>query len=143
MTVNTGPLVYSSSGTLVSPMAGYASNSSNIADSIEIDGLGRAFVSNNTTSSTQPGTLTVWASNGTLLSTANNSYGYYANDTIAVDPFIPHGLAIDSSGNCWIAGNTFQGLGSLNAVTELVGIAAPVITPLSVQVSTNQIGIRP
>jgi hypothetical protein len=139
--------VYSSSNTLVSPtQSGYSSNSANISDSIAIDGLGRAFISNNTSSGTQAGTLTVWANNGTLISTANNNYGYFANNTISVDPFIPHGLSLDASGNCWIAGNTFAsstGLTGVGLVTELIGIAAPVLTPVSVQVTTNQLGVRP
>jgi hypothetical protein len=143
LTVNSGALVYSSSRVAISPQAGYASNSANYADSIEIDGLGRAFVSNNTASSVQAGTLTVFANNGTLISTANNNLGYFANDTISVDPFIPRGLALDASGNCWIAGNTTIGL-STNVVTELIGIAAPVATPLSVQnTPTNRLGVRP
>ena len=90
LTVNTGPLVYSPSGSPISPTAGYATNSDNVADSIEIDGLGRAFVSNNSYSNqTQPGSLTVFSSTGTLLSTTNSNYGYFANNTIPVDPFHP------------------------------------------------------
>jgi len=138
VSVNNGAIEYTSGGVAISPGAGYTSNPGNIADSISIDGLGRAFVSNNTSSGVTPGSLTVFANNGTLISTANSNFGYRANGAIMVDPFIPKGLAIDASGNCWIAGNT------PNALTELIGIAAPVATPLSVQnTPTNQLGVRP
>ena len=139
LTVNSGTLVYSSSGALVSPTtAGYATNSNNFSGSIKIDGLGRAFVAENTASGTQPGPIAVFANNGTLISTANSSYGYYANNTIPVDPFTPQGIALDASGNCWIAGNT------PSVVTELIGIAAPVATPIATQnTPTNRLGVRP
>lgn len=123
----------------LSPVGGYASNPDNSTASVAIDGLGRAFVSNNSfANSTQPGSLTVFANNGTLLSTSNASYGYFANGTIPVFPFFPRGLALDASGNCWIAGS------APSAVVELIGIAAPVATPLSVQnTPTNRLGVRP
>ncbi len=46
-------------------------------------------------------------------------------------------LAIDPSGNVWITNY----LGS--AVVELVGAAAPVVTPLSVAAGNNQLGTKP
>ncbi len=44
-------------------------------------------------------------------------------------------MAIDSSGNVWITGG--------NTLVEFVGIASPVIMPLSVAVANNQLGTRP
>ncbi len=85
--------MYSPSGSPISPpTAGYVpTNADNVADSIEIDGLGRAFVSNNSYSNqTQPGSLTVFSSTGTLLSTTNSNYGYFANNnTIPVGSLHP------------------------------------------------------
>lgn len=46
-------------------------------------------------------------------------------------------VAIDGSGDVWIA-NTFS-----QSVTELVGAAAPVVTPLALAVSSNSLGVRP
>ena len=46
-------------------------------------------------------------------------------------------LAIDPSGNVWIT--DYSGGG----VTEIVGAAAPVVTPLSVAAGTNQLGQKP
>ena len=49
-------------------------------------------------------------------------------------------IKIDPSGNLWITG--YNATGS-QVVTELVGIAAPVVTPLSVASSTDKLGTRP
>jgi len=46
-------------------------------------------------------------------------------------------LAIDPSGNVWITNYTGGG------VTEIVGAAAPVVTPLSVAAGTNALGQKP
>jgi streptogramin lyase len=45
--------------------------------------------------------------------------------------------AIDGSGDVWVV-NT-----SANSVTELVGAATPVVTPLALAVSNNKLGVRP
>ena len=50
-------------------------------------------------------------------------------------------MKIDPSGNLWITGG--NRLGRPQAVTELIGIAAPVVTPLSVASSTGKLGTRP
>jgi hypothetical protein len=46
-------------------------------------------------------------------------------------------LAIDPSGNIWIT-NYLGG-----SVAEIVGAAAPVVTPLSVAAGTNKLGVKP
>lgn len=54
----------------------------------------------------------------------------------------PLNIAIDPSGNLWIAnydGTTTGG----GAVVEIIGIAAPVVTPLSVAAGDNQLGQKP
>jgi streptogramin lyase len=45
--------------------------------------------------------------------------------------------AIDGSGNVWILNKYAQ------TVTELIGAAAPVVTPLALGVSSNSLGVRP
>jgi hypothetical protein len=49
----------------------------------------------------------------------------------------PYGLAVDGSGNIWIANASGDNL------IEYVGIATPAITPIVTAVSTNAIGTRP
>jgi hypothetical protein len=49
----------------------------------------------------------------------------------------PFSLAIDGSGNVWVSNNTG------NSVTEIVGAAAPVVTPLALAVKNNTLGKRP
>jgi streptogramin lyase len=46
-------------------------------------------------------------------------------------------LAVDPSGNLWVT--NYIG----NAVVELVGVAAPAITPLSVSAHNNTLGTKP
>jgi hypothetical protein len=131
---------FSNAGALIGT---YTSVASNIPTSIMIDGLGRAFVSNSTTADfSGPGSLTVFSPTGTLLSKANANQGYLANNTINNEVFGPTGLAIDASGNVWITGinNSATAYGY---VTELIGIAAPIMTPTTVESSTNTYGVRP
>ena len=78
---------FSNSGSLMSG-TGYLSSVSNIPASVMIDGLGRAFVSNYNGLGAG-GSLTVFSNSGTLISTANNSVGYLANDTIIDQPWVP------------------------------------------------------
>jgi hypothetical protein len=52
----------------------------------------------------------------------------------------PLNLAIDSSGNVWITNYGENGGGG---VVEIVGAAAPVVTPLSVAAGTNSLGQKP
>jgi hypothetical protein len=49
----------------------------------------------------------------------------------------PFGIAVDGSGDVWITSS------ASNAVTEFIGVAAPVVTPLSVGVKNNTLGKRP
>ena len=55
----------------------------------------------------------------------------------------PGGIAIDGSGNVWLTGVDYYATGAANFVTEVLGIAAPVVTPQSVAVKNNRIASRP
>lgn len=48
-----------------------------------------------------------------------------------------YATAIDGSGDVWMLNKNAQ------SVTELVGAAAPVVTPLALAVSSNSLGVRP
>ena len=127
-----------------SQLGNFVSVATNVPSGVMVDGLGRTFVSNGTNASyTTPGSLTVFSSAGTLLSTANASVGYLAGNTIPGEPFVPTGLAIDPSGNVWISGVNNLATVPYQFVTELIGIAAPVLTQVTVQSSTNKYGQRP
>ena len=67
--------------------------------------------------------------------------GGYAKATTASSP-VPRDIAIDASGNVWMTGcgaASSCGAGS-SFVLELVGQAAPVVTPLAVAQGANQLG---
>jgi hypothetical protein len=53
----------------------------------------------------------------------------------------PLNLAIDPSGNIWIT--NFTNNTTTGSVVEIVGAAAPVVTPLSVAAGTNKLGQKP
>jgi hypothetical protein len=44
-------------------------------------------------------------------------------------------MAIDGSGDVWVAGT--------GSVTEIIGAATPVVTPLATAVANSKLGIRP
>jgi hypothetical protein len=115
-----------------------------------IDGLGNAFVSAYI-SQTVPETIVEFSSTGTLLSPtlgyapttgAVNSKGTALvglTDIITTDP---GGVAIDASGNLWLSG-TNGGTALPTYVTEVIGLAAPVVTPKSLAITNNTIATRP
>jgi hypothetical protein len=139
-TLDSSVAEFSNAGALI---GSYTSAANNIPTSIMMDGVGRAFVSNATSVDfSTPGSLTIFSPTGTLLSTANSSQGYFANNTINSEVFAPTGLAIDLSGNVWITGINNLGNG-YGFVTEVIGIAAPITTPTTVESSTNTYGVRP
>jgi hypothetical protein len=132
---------FSNAGTLLSTLTAAANTE---PTAVMVDGLGRVFVSNATaTDFSAPGTLTVFDSSGTLLSTANSNQGYLAGNTIPGEPFAPTGLGIDGSGNVWISGIAADPNAPYQFVTEIIGIAAPITTPTTVQSSNNTYGVRP
>jgi hypothetical protein len=53
----------------------------------------------------------------------------------------PLNVAIDPSGNVWIT--NYTGVSANGSVTEIVGAAAPVVTPLSAAAGNNLLGQKP
>ena len=146
---------YSNAGALISPVGGYGQNPYNGPAAVTIDGLGRAWVSNAPTDTSgnylpsfPPGSVTAFKPDGTLISTSTTDHtpdgggpflGYTAAGAMIEAPTTS--IKIDPSGNLWITGAAPSG--GPEFVTELIGIAAPVVTPLSVAVSTKTLGTRP
>jgi hypothetical protein len=86
--------------------------------------------------------LSEYSASGKLLNvnwiknTTADGYGY-------VDPLsplaTPQSIAVDASGNVWLL---IPGTPT-STVTEFVGVATPVVTPLSVGVQKNKLGAKP
>ena len=126
-------------GAFLSPFGGYQADPTTNPQNIIVDGLGNVFAGTYITTGTSMGSLLEYSNGGTLLSP---STGYIGSSVIPVVPEVPGGIGIDGSGNVWIAG-TNNGTALPNYVAEIVGIAAPVVTPRSVAATNNTVGVRP
>ncbi len=124
--------VNGATGVAVAPPATQATLSN--AFVLAIDGAGGAWYANcrvcSSTSNGSPDNL-VHVLPGGAQSTGSAD-GYQDNKLSRVGT-----AAIDGSGNVWVTNN----LGG--TVTEFVGVAAPVVTPLAVASATNKLGVRP
>lgn len=67
-----------------------------------------------------------------------NNGGFQKAATVLASP---RGVAIDGSGNVWVT-NTLSSTTS-NWITEIVGAAGPVVTPLSIALKNNKLGQKP
>ena len=133
----------SSSGAILSPGNGYTAPSLASTGGIAIDGDGNVFVNN-----AGPGGLTEFSNSGAQLS---GMYGYTGggilyNNTIQYGMAYGFGMAIDSSGDVWTSETTGQVNNfvlSDHALYEFIGIAAPVVTPLSRGLTNHTLATRP
>lgn len=130
--------------TNTSPGAFATNTTSHITQDIAIDGLSKAWVSNYR-GYPNSGSLIQLAFDGTLLSSND---GYTANGAMISGPSVPGGIGIDMTGNVWIAGYNVADATGVNSATgnfvsEVIGIATPVMTPRIAQVLAGQIGVRP
>jgi hypothetical protein len=114
---------FSSGGTAKSGTGGYSNGGLGPDTCLAVDGLGSVWAVNASTDS-----LSRLSDSGTLLS---GSTGY----TPGLDN--PNSLAFDGSGNVWIT--DFND----NRLIEVVGAAAPVVTPLVTAAKNNTIALRP
>jgi len=118
-----------SAPTLANAPAGSVALASNFA----IDGAGSAWVVTNITTqdegaNSEPGaySLALVSSTGTLLSGAG--YGSFTPQQLS-------NIQIDGSGNVWLSTST--------TLTELIGAAAPVVTPIAAAVANGANGMLP
>ena len=139
---NPGPLAIDASGNIWQLNGGgavgvddntgsqlFAASAGLSASRFILDGAGNAWVVTRTTSGLPPSTiygLTVLSNSGAPLpgTSAYTSPAQQLND-----------LEIDGAGNVWLS--------SGNNLTELVGAAAPVVTPLINAVTNNALATRP
>lgn len=96
---------------------------------IAVDGLGNAWLANSGSNSVS-----------NFLSTGRAQSGASGYGSAALQN--PFRIGIDRSGDVWVAnlGSSVPGSG---LVTQIVGVAAPVVTPQSLAVQNNAIGQRP
>jgi streptogramin lyase len=102
-------------GSVVS--SGYTGGGLNHPNGIAVDGSGSVWVSNYIGNSVTE----LQGANGTNPGQAVSPSSGFATDASLLDPY---GVAVDSSGNLWLSS-----YGS-STVTQLLGVAAPVKTPL-------------
>ena len=121
----------------------------NLPEGVATDGLGSLWIANSGDGSVS----TLYGSDDS----GNTSNDYLASSPIAYTHnasnggtmTAPYGLAIDGSGNVWVA-NAGCVTSSSTACTptaltlsELIGAAAPTITPVSLQYGGNEAGTEP
>lgn len=118
---------------------------------IAIDGSGNAWIANSCTCVTclQIYTISELAPSGVAISGAGG-YGSGVNGLVYIasqqQSFIlpidgilssPRDIAVDGSGNVWLSTS------NNDSVIEVIGAAAPVVTPLAIGVKNNTLGTRP
>jgi hypothetical protein len=155
-----GVEVYNSSGGLVTQFA-VPTNATiyPYPQEMVIDGVGNSIVSTysydqpSNGATLHPAGLFTFNSSGTLTSPSTGYFPItgavngsgYDGTTGGLTPVIitdPGGLAVDGSGNLWLTGLN-AGSTVPNYVTEVIGIAAPVVTPKATAITNNTIAMRP
>ena len=114
-----------------------ASGSVNKPTYVAVDGVGNVWVTNNTSS---PGSVSeivgTGANIGTVLSpvSATPPLGFSHAGIASAN-----GITIDPSGNVWVASS----VAATGGVFEIVGAAAPTVTPISLALKNGAVGAKP
>lgn len=114
-------------GDAISGANGYQGGGLSGPYGISIDGAGNVWAANFGGNSNS---VSEFNASGTAISGAN---GYVSNGLLE-----PYGIAVDGSGNVWVASENTSG-----PLTEFVGAATPVVTPLAAGVAYNQLATKP
>jgi hypothetical protein len=124
-----------STGAPISPSTGYTAGGSLIPSGLAIDGVGNVWLANHTQDvCTCENLIELNGSTGAVIS---GPTGYAGGGIIN-----PTALAIDGSGNVWVANGT--GVSTFaTSLTEFVGGTVPVVTPQDVAVATHSVATRP
>ncbi len=156
---------FSNSGLAISPSTGYVGGGLENPNGLGIDGSGNVWaanppfavlseVSNSGVAISPSGGFTGGGEGGSRFLAvdgegnvwlANNVVGEFSNLGTPISPGTGYGgglngaagIAVDGSGNVWIANE------SSSTLVEIVGAAAPVVTPLATAAKNNQLGQRP
>ncbi len=110
----------------------YTGGGLRLSQAIAIDGAGNAWIENTNASLTTPGLLSEFSNGGTAITPSTG----YTSSTL-ISNTTPVGMAIDGSGDVWVANS------GNSTVTEFIGAAVPVTTPLSYGVANSLLGTRP
>ena len=116
---------FSNAGLALSPSAGFTGGGLASASDLAIDGAGNVWIANLGRGGSSVSEL---SSSGVALSPSN---GFVFGDL-----FQPLGIAVDGSGNVWLPNGN-------SSVSELIGAATPVVTPIAVGAKNNTLGTRP
>ncbi len=104
---------------------------------VGIDGAGNSWISMQQAACDDTSTVCLGVAEVSGAGTQLSGPGYAIQGFQSSQSATANSVAIDGSGDVWIA-NTFA-----QNVTELVGAATPVVTPLALAVSSNSLGVRP
>jgi hypothetical protein len=114
----------SSAGVALSPSSGFTAGAGLVAPyCLSVDGAGNVWVGADTSEN-----IVEFNNSGILLSGGS---GLRTGDQ---NPILS--IAVDGSGDVWTTVDS-------NSVNEIIGVAAPVVTPLSVGAKNNMLGTRP
>jgi hypothetical protein len=130
--------VYNSSGTVQSPAGGYSGGGLNDPTVVAVDGANRIWTANGGNS-----TISEFFTNanGTTATAISPATGYMSSGINGTS-----WLAIDKAGNVWVSSQTptaIAGTSYYGAITEFVGAAAPVVTPLMNALQSGQLAVTP
>ena len=124
------------------------------AGAVAVDGNNNAWIGNQSTASvveaSQNGTAITLLTpgQGSTYGSTGAAYGIGFQHTTSASL----GVAIDASGNVWVANNTTSGTytnqaasttNTGNSITVIVGAAGPVVTPLALAIKSKMLGTKP
>jgi streptogramin lyase len=118
---------FTSAGKAITGTTGYTGGGLSNPYGIAIDGAGNVWAADN---GGNADSISEISSTGIAISGAN---GY-----VNLGMFAPYGIAVDGSGNVWVASDD-----NVGPLTEFVGAAVPVVTPLSAGATYGLLGTKP
>jgi streptogramin lyase len=124
---STGTFVTDSQGAPILLNPFYANNT--YSNAVAIDGAGQAWITDRNLSC-----LNVLNATGAILSGISG----YSTGGLGADS-----IAIDGSGNVWFTPINPTTLASDNTIREMIGAAAPVVTPIAAGIAGNTLATRP
>ncbi|MEO7028316.1 MAG: NHL repeat-containing protein [Acidobacteriaceae bacterium] len=131
--------LFNNDGTAASPPGGFSTvNTGGFENLVVIDGAGTAWTPTCGVVCFGPGAsdnVIHLAKDGSLLNTAN---GFKTPGLNA-----PQGVGIDASGNLWVGNTAGNATTTPGTITEIVGVAAPVMSPIQAALKANKLGQRP